>query len=66
MVCKLRFKCRNWRFSNHDSPDTHIYEFFMSRPRERVVRRKEIDDFIVVAAATSSSPIAISELYGKL
>lgn len=44
----------------------HTYEFFMSRPRERVVRRKEIDDFIVVAAATSSSPIAISELYGKL
>lgn len=41
----------------------HIYEFFMSRPR---VRRKEIDDFIVVAAATSRSSIAISELYGKL
>lgn len=35
----------------------------MSRPR---VRRKEIDDFIVVAAATSRSSIAISELYGKL
>lgn len=46
MVCKLRFKCRNWRFSNHDSADT-----YMSFSCLDLETNEEIDDFIVVAAA---------------
>lgn len=52
MVCKLRFKCRNWRFSNHDSLDT--YMSFSCLDLETNQRAsKEIDDFIVVAAVAA-------------
>lgn len=50
MVCKLRFKCRNWRFSNHDLADTYMsFSCLDLETNERT--SEEIDDFIVVAAA---------------